>query len=241
MTIRKIIAPLTGGERDRVVLASAFAAAKPFAAHVVALFVRPDPAEAMPFFGEGVSATVVQEIVDVAKEAADRAAVSARASLAAVAGADGVSCCWIPRSTRTATSASFRDVQGNFSPIASLQAARLSDLVVLGPLSDRRQAGPDGSVRIHAGRDGPSRPADGHRALARDFDGKIALAWDGSLSCAHAAIAALPYLSLAQPRSRFCRCGAMRPRKTLCRRFMNIWRCTSIRLRRPCDGRAHAA
>jgi nucleotide-binding universal stress UspA family protein len=34
-------------------------------------------------------------------------------------------------------------------------------------------------------------------APARDFDGKIALAWDGSLPCAHAAIAALPYLSRA--------------------------------------------
>ena len=72
MTIGKILAPLTGGTRDATVLASAFAAAKPFNAHVIALFVRPDPAQAMPFFGEGMSGPMVEEIVDVAKDAADK-------------------------------------------------------------------------------------------------------------------------------------------------------------------------
>jgi hypothetical protein len=71
MAFVKILAPLTGGTRDAVVLASAFAAAKPFRAHVAALFVRPDATEAVPFFGDGVSATVVQEIADAAKVAAD--------------------------------------------------------------------------------------------------------------------------------------------------------------------------
>ena len=40
MSFVKILAPLTGGTRDAVVLACAFAAAKPFHAHVAALFVR---------------------------------------------------------------------------------------------------------------------------------------------------------------------------------------------------------
>ena len=78
MSYVKILAPLTGGSRDAIVLASAFAAAKPFNAHVVALFVRPDPAEAMPFYGEGVSGAMAQEIVDAAKEAADKAEQIAR-------------------------------------------------------------------------------------------------------------------------------------------------------------------
>lgn len=72
MAYKKILAPLTDVTRDANVLASAFAAARPFDAHVVALFVRPDSVEAKPFFGEGVSGSMVQEIVDVAKEAADK-------------------------------------------------------------------------------------------------------------------------------------------------------------------------
>jgi len=194
MTIRKIIAPLTGGERDRVVLASAFAAAKPFGAHVVGLFVRPDPAEAMPFFGEGVSAVVVQEIADVAREAADSAAALAHASLHTVAEAEDVLLVETPRHAE-GVSASFRDVQGNFTDRVT-EAARLSDLVVLGPLNEGDKPGLTEAFETTLVQTG--RPVL-LTAIAppRDFGGKTALAWDGSLSCAHAAIAALPYLALA--------------------------------------------
>src|ERR1700753_342322 len=89
MTFVKILAPLTGGARDQAVLASAFAAARPFHAHVAALFVRPDATEAVPFYGESVSASVMQEIADASKKAADSAIGMARASLTAAAQAAG--------------------------------------------------------------------------------------------------------------------------------------------------------
>src|ERR1700759_1748159 len=85
MTFVKILAPLTGGARDQAVLASAFAAARPFNAHVAALFVRPDATEAVPFYGESVSANVMQEIADASKKASDEAIKVARASLQAAA------------------------------------------------------------------------------------------------------------------------------------------------------------
>ena len=47
MAYVKILAPVIGAACDATILASAFAAAAPFKAHVMALFVRPDPAEAM--------------------------------------------------------------------------------------------------------------------------------------------------------------------------------------------------
>lgn len=194
MSIRKIVAPLTGGERDRVVLASAFAAAKPFQAHVMALFVRPDPAEAMPFFGEGVSSVVAQEIVDVAREAADKAAEIAHVSLHDAAARDGVSIQESPSCADTVT-ASFRDVQGNFADCVAA-AAHLSDLVVFGPLSVGDKPGL--TEAFEATLVGTGRPVLlTAMAPTQGFGGKIALAWDGSLSCAHAATAALPYLSHA--------------------------------------------
>jgi nucleotide-binding universal stress UspA family protein len=194
MTIRKIVAPLTGGERDRIVLASAFAAAKPFQAHVVALFVRPDPAEAMPFFGEGVSSVVAQEIVDVAREAADKAAAVAQASLQDAAIRDGVAVQESPKRTDAVT-ASFRDVQGNFADCVAA-AARLSDLVVFGPLSVGDRPGLTEAFEATLVQTG--RPVLlSAKAPTQGFGGKIALAWDGSQSCAHAATAALPYLSRA--------------------------------------------
>ena len=72
-------------------LAGAFAAARLFNAHVVGLFIRPDPVEAMPFYGEGMSSAVVQEIMDVSKQAANDASRTAHASLSAAAGEYGAS------------------------------------------------------------------------------------------------------------------------------------------------------
>ncbi|MGD0192922.1 MAG: universal stress protein [Rhizomicrobium sp.] len=194
MTIAKIIAPLTGAERDRIVLASAFAAAKPFEAHVVALFVRPDPAEAMPFFGEGVSSVIVQEIVNVAREAADKAAELARAALKSSADDSGVT---VLESAQPAkgVSASFRDVQGNFSDCI-VKAARLSDLVVFGPLSDEDKPGL--TEAFEETLIGTGRPILlSAQPPAQGFAERIAVAWDGSASSAHAVTAALPYLAKA--------------------------------------------
>jgi nucleotide-binding universal stress UspA family protein len=195
MSIRKIIAPLTGVDRDRIVLASAFAAAKPFAAHVVALFVRPDPAEAMPFFGEGVSAVIVQEIVNVAKDAADKAAEMAKATLRFCADVEGVTI--VERVESGAhTTASFRDVQGNFSDCIA-KAARLADLVVFGPLSDVDKPGL--TEAFEETLIGTGRPVLLSAQIpSTGFGEKVAIAWDGSVSSAHAVSAALPYLSQAK-------------------------------------------
>ena len=71
MSIAKILAPVTGGPRDAAVLANAIEAAKPFDAHVMAFFVRPDlerSASAI-FFTDGVSGVVVEEVVKATKDA----------------------------------------------------------------------------------------------------------------------------------------------------------------------------
>src|SRR5882672_5191266 len=112
MSFAKILAPLTGGPRDAAVLASAFAAAKPFNAHVAALFVRPDATEAVPFYGESVSAAIMQEIADASKKASDSAIVVARAALAAAAKDANAELLGAPE-PRAAPTASFREVIGN--------------------------------------------------------------------------------------------------------------------------------
>lgn len=184
MTPAKILAPLTGGTRDATVLASAFAAAKLFDAHVVALFVRPDPAEAMPFFGEGVSGAVAQEIIDAAKEAADTAAATAQTPLAdAAADAGAIAFTW-------------REVQGNFADQV-VQAALLSDLVVFGPLSERDKPGL--TEAFEAALLGTGRPVLlTAQAPAKNLARRVVIGWNGSKCCAHSVIEALPYLEKAE-------------------------------------------
>lgn len=195
MAYVKILAPLTGGARDATVLASALAAAAPFKAHVVALFVRPDPSEAMPFFGEGVSGAMAQEIVDTAKEAADKASADARIALAAAARDAGAVVIDQPEK-RDTVSISFREVQGNFADRVLL-ASRLSDLVVFGPLKESDNPGlaeafeaallETGRPVVLTGQTGP-----------KNFARRVAIGWDGSNACARALLAAMPYLARAE-------------------------------------------
>ncbi len=207
MSYAKILAPLTGGVRDATVLASAFAAAKPFHAHVVALFVRPDPTEAMPFFGEGVSGVVVQEIIDAAKAAADKAAEEARATLAKAAATAGVALVDRP-ALRDVATVSYREVQGHFADRVT-QASRLSDLVLFGPLAAGDKPGLAEAFEATLLETG--RPVLlTAQTPPKNFARRVALGWDGSLTCSRAVSAALPLLEKAEAVEVLCVCsGAM--------------------------------
>jgi nucleotide-binding universal stress UspA family protein len=194
MSFAKILAPLTGGARDAAVLTSAFAAARPFGAHVVALFVRPDPAEAMPFFGEGVSGAVLQEIVDVAKEASDKASKAAEATLRAAASTAGAEVLSAPAKGDGVT-ASLRELQGNFAAQLA-QESRLCDLVVFGPLREGDKTGLTEAfeaVLLDAGRPVLLTA----QAPTVSLGNRLAVGCDGSVASAHAVTAALPFLKRA--------------------------------------------
>lgn len=186
MGLAKILAPLTGTSRDEVVLATAFAAAAPFHAHVAALFIHPDPRLAVPFAGVPVSPEVVQDIVNVSEGIAKSAEQRAQAAFATSEEK--------AKTSGMAVTASFRRAQGLFFR-AVAQAAELSDLVAFGVI-----AGPD-TVELSEGfvevltRSG--RPvllsAEAPSRLAR----KIVVGWDGGASAARAISAALPFLKKA--------------------------------------------
>ena len=195
MSFVKILAPLTGGARDAAVLTSAFAAAKPFNAHVAALFVRPDATEAVPFYGESVSATILQEIADASKKASDAAIAVARASLAAAAKTAGAEILQAPE-LRGAVTASIRETSGNFADQVTL-AARLSDLIVCGALKENERPGLTEAFEatlLETGRPVLLSP----HAAPVTFCKKIALAWNESVASAHAVTAALPFLKCAE-------------------------------------------
>lgn len=197
MTFVKILAPLTGGARDHVVLASAFAAAKPFNAHVVALFVRPDATEAVPFYGESVSANVMQEIADASKKASDEAIKMARASLQAAAKENGAAVQQTPQISDAAVTASFQEVTGNFADQVTL-AARLSDLVVFGALREGDRPGLTEAFEATLLQTGRPVLLSAQAAPTTFCKKKVAVAWNDSVAAAHAVTASLPFLKCAE-------------------------------------------
>src|SRR5215471_21845559 len=87
MSIAKILVPVTGSPSDAIALSTAFAAAKPFNAHVAALFVHPDPREVVSYVYSGVpvSPELIQGIINGQRKLAGEAQGAAQSTLVAVA------------------------------------------------------------------------------------------------------------------------------------------------------------
>ena len=194
MVIGKILAVVTGGPRDGVVLNAAIRAAVPFCAHVSAVFVRPDLTEAIAFFNDGVSGVVIDEVVKASRDASDEAGKRVEATIANVSLAASVPVVAVPTRGKTVT-LSFRQLHGNLTDQLT-EAARLSDLVVFGPLHERDKAGlTDAFVQVLTDTDRPVLLTTERQTP--NFAQKIAIGWDGKTAAAQAVSAALPYLALA--------------------------------------------
>lgn len=195
MMFKKILVPIIGAKQDAVALTAAFAAAKPFNAHIEALFVHPDPREAVPYVGMPVSPEVIQEIVDSAQEIADAASKTAQMMLAKAAMDAGAKRVDHPVTASQFVTWSFREIEGHFiSRVA--EEARLSDLVVFGPST--LNSGPDVSGAFVETLTRTERPVLlATDAPARALTNKIVIGYDGGAAAAHAMSAALPFLNMA--------------------------------------------
>lgn len=195
MTFKKILVPVTGAAGDSFTLASAFAVARPFSAHVQALFVMPDPREAVPFVGMPVSPEIVQQLIDNAETIARAARKAAYANLEAAAGDAKVAVLPAP-AVKSEVTCSLREVQGGFLSQAA-ESAKLCDLVVFGPST--LEGGPDVSgafIEVLTESDRPVLLVP--EEPVGDLDGKAVIGWDGGGAAAHALTAALPFLHRAR-------------------------------------------
>ncbi len=195
MAFRKILVPLRGGGRDDAVLTAAVAAAKAFDAWALGFFARPDATEALPYLGEGLSAGVIQEIIEAAQSAAEKASTQARLTVEAVAAREGVPLSHsVPVTGRA--SLGFHTRTGVLNDLL-YEETILSDLVI----SDGADLAGHPALRdaletvlLSARRPVmllPDKPPG-------QIGAKIAIGWDGGLAAAHAVSSALPWLMRAR-------------------------------------------
>jgi len=195
MSIVKILAPVTGAKRDEITLATAFQAAKQFAAHVEVLFVHRDPREAIPYSEVPLPPDVIQDIVDGAEEVRKQSTKAARQSFSKATADFNVTVLETPAPLNT-TTASYRETTGHLATILA-KAAALTDLVVIPPLP---RAGDgevhDALVRVltKAGRPALLCASDRPAHLGK----KVAIGWDGRNAAAKALLAAVPILEKAE-------------------------------------------
>jgi nucleotide-binding universal stress UspA family protein len=193
MSIRKILAPVDGSESSRTALRTAFQVGQRFGAHVLAMHVRIDPTQAVPFVGEGMSGAVVQELIELTeREVAARAAVAREIfdQLQLSAG--------IPKLSTPASvgpSAAWAESVGREED-ALIRRGRLADLIVVA-----RPADPDslGHVTLSRALFETGRPVlVAGSEEAESIGQRIVIAWNGGVQAARAISAALPFLAEAE-------------------------------------------
>ena len=198
MSICKILVPLDGSERDRLALTAAFSAARVFAAHVEAMHVRIQPADALPFVGEGMSAALVQELVELTeRESAARAAI-ARETFETMRTAAELPTARVPvpGAAGGGPSAAWLELRGQEDD-AVVRAGRLADLIVLPRPATGGGVGSSSAFGAALFETGRPVLVTGTQALPLRMD-RIVVAWDGSAQAARALGAALPFLARAE-------------------------------------------
>lgn len=186
---------MTGSNRDATVLSTAFAAAAPFNAHVSALFVLPNPEDAVPFFPEGISASTLQEIIDTTIELSKAASANAHAAWKATAADFDAKLTDRPEKRECVTS-SYHEVEGRLTECLA-DAAKFADLVAFPPImADDEPELVDAFENVLIKTERPVLLS--ARQPVKDFARKIAIAWDGGFAAAHALNMALPYLARAE-------------------------------------------
>lgn len=195
MTIQVILAPLTGGDADAAVLAAALATAKRFDAHVDATFLSPDPRDMIPYLGEGVSGSLVEEFITRAEEENAERTRRVRADFDAWRDAAA-----LPLAEKkgdfAAPSCAWREVIGTIDRIV-VSLGRLSDLIIAPRGSD--DAPVIGETAFEAALLQSGRPLILPPPTPQnDFGDRVAVAWDGSAEATRAVGAALPFLRAAK-------------------------------------------
>ena len=199
MSVRKILVPLSGTSSDGEVLATALAVARDFEAQLVGLFSRPDPADALPYLGDGVSGQVIEDLLTAARQGADQAAAQALTGLKNAAEKVGVPI--VDKGDAARPSARFLDVTGRRDEVVA-RHSRLSDLIIFG---DTEEFGGAGGTALEAAMMSGGRPVlIAPRKSWAPVGGTVAIGWDRSVEAAHAVTGALPFLEKAKSVTVLC-------------------------------------
>ena len=195
MTIRKILAPVSGSPRDMAALQAAFRLGLGLEAHVTVLFSRMSPNEAVPMVGEGVSTTVVEQLMTTAEQEWNRRGAAARRHFDEVRDRHDLPYVSQPQTAPIAC-AEWLEESGR-EDVVVRRLGIVNDLIVL-----PNQTGSDDDLQFTLTFE--SALMSGCRPILLAPQGvfdqvgkRVAIAWNGDVQVARAVSAALPILHRA--------------------------------------------
>jgi nucleotide-binding universal stress UspA family protein len=185
--IKVILVPICDADTGAIPLETALQLGARFQASVRALHVRADPSAAVPLVGEGMSGTMVEEMMNVAEQQAAERASRVRAMFEGLCGR-------YPPGPGGAGESLIERVGREEETAACF--AKFSDLVVCAkPKQDRD---PATALTLNAALMEGGRPVLlMPNVVNGKLGGRIAIAWNGSTEATRAIHAALPFLTEA--------------------------------------------
>lgn len=193
MAIRKMLVPVDGSAAGRVVLLSALQVARDHGAHLAAVHIRPDPSVGVPLIGEGMSAGMVEELIELTEKETAARLKAARALFEEIRGESGLPLATDPNVA--GASMSWTEADGREEEEVA-RRGRLADLIVLGRPS--LQPDTDATVIFNAALFETGRPVLIAPIKQQPFGRRLAIAWNGSAEAARAVHAAMDFLHRAE-------------------------------------------
>jgi len=194
MTLRSILVPISAADIGRATLETALQVARRFNAHLDVLHVRADPRALVPYTGEGMDGSMIEEIMDVTEREGGERAGKVRQMFDAFAAEKGLTIADTPR-PGTQVTLGWREEVGREDEVVAI-AGRMADLIVLGrPVRDAALPSP---ITLEAALLDTGRPVlvAPPKPLA-DAMTRVAICWEGSHEAARAIGDAIPMLRLA--------------------------------------------
>lgn len=196
MSIRSILVPVDGAHDNQAMLENAFELARVFNAHVEALHVRPDPRDAVPLFGEGLSGDMVEDMISSADKDSQNKAGALRKIFDDLCSSRDVPQVMEPGGGEDAITATWREQVGREDEVVAWRG-RLADLVVIARPGE--DSSPMRSLTMHATLFECGRPV---LALPvapslKETGRVVAIAWNGTAQAARAVHAAMPIITRA--------------------------------------------
>ena len=195
MAFRKILAPIGGGDATPWILEGALIFARATGAHINALHVHADIKEAIPLLGDGMSGSMIEEMMDLAEEDGAERAKRTREKFDAFVATNEVKLTNEPLVGDDHITASLTFSEGREDEIVS-RFGKVSDLVICSrpnPESDRPPL-----VMVHAAIFETGKPVLLlPLAPVEKMGTNILIAWSGTVEGARAVNAALPLLEKA--------------------------------------------
>lgn len=195
MSIKNILVPLDGTETSRSALETAFILGRDLGSHVDVLHVATDPKDAVPLLGEGMSAAIIEEMIQLAESESTERTARAEAMFEDARGRYGLTISNDPPVGESG-SAQLIHAIGREDEMTAAKG-RLSDLTVASRPTEQSEA--TLTMTINAALFETGRPVLVAPPETPDAIGtKVAVSWNGSAEAARAVSAAMPLIEKAE-------------------------------------------